>query len=248
MTEVTKHEPGAFSWIELATSDPEGAKGFYTSLFGLTSFDTQSAPDMTYTILQKNGRDVGGVYKLMEEMEAPPNWMPYITVENVDSMREKALGLGADSGPEPMDVTDMGRMAILRDPVGAHFALWQPKKHIGSEVINEHGTLTWCELQTSDREKALQFYTVLFGWTAKVSPEYVELGGAAGGMRDFKEGPAHWLIYFWADDVDAAVGKTEELGGGVLMPPTDIPNVGRMAVLRDPQGAAFALFKASMRP
>jgi predicted enzyme related to lactoylglutathione lyase len=246
MTKVTQHAPGAFSWIELATTDPAAAKRFYEELFGLTSFDTEAGPDMTYTILQKDGRDVGGVYRLMAEMQAPPNWMPYVTVTDVDAMRRKAIELGAASGPEPMDVMDMGRMAVLQDPVGAHFALWQAKKHHGAEVINEHGTLTWCELQTPDREKALQFYTSLFGWTAKVSPEYVELGGAAGGMRDFKQGPAHWLIYFWANDVDGAVRKTEELGGGVLMPPMDIPNVGRMAVLRDPQGAVFALFKASM--
>lgn len=247
MTEVTQHAPGTFSWIELATTDPDAAKRFYTELFGLTALDTQAGPDMTYIVLQKNGRDVGGVYRLMPEMQAPPNWMPYITVENVDARREQARQLGADTGPEPMDVMEMGRMAILRDPVGAHFALWQPKTHIGSQVVGEHGTLTWCELQSPDREKALQFYTSLFGWKAKVSPEYVEFGGVLAGMRDFQHGPAHWLIYFAADDVDGAVSRTQELGGGVLMPAMDIPNVGRIAVLRDPQGAAFALYKESPR-
>ncbi|HEV7920081.1 MAG TPA: VOC family protein [Thermoanaerobaculia bacterium] len=246
MTKVTQHAPGTFSWIELATTDVDGAKRFYTELFGLTASDTTAPPgDMVYSILKQNGRDVGGVYRLMEQMQAPPNWMPYITVENVDAMWEKAQQLGAEGGPDPMEVMEMGRMAILRDPVGAHFALWQPNKHIGSEVVNEHGTLAWCELQSPDREKALRFYTSLFGWTAKVSPEYVELVGAAGGMRDVKEGPAHWLIYFMVNDVDAIAGKTEQLGGGVLMPPMDIPKVGRMAVLRDPQGAAFALFGMS---
>ncbi|HKO59219.1 MAG TPA: VOC family protein, partial [Thermoanaerobaculia bacterium] len=205
-----------------------------------------------YTILQKDGRDVGGLYRQMKEHEAegiPPNWIPYVTVDNVDEAREKAVQLGAEGGPEPFDVMEMGRMAMLRDPVGAFIALWQPKKHIGAGVVNEYGTLCWNELQTPDRDSAQQFYTALFGWSAKVSPEYVEFhrpDGAAGGMRDFEHGPGHWLSYFAVNDADAAVRTAEGLGGGVLMPLMDIPNVGRMAVLRDPQGAAFAVIKLSM--
>jgi len=145
-------------------------------------------------------------------------------------------------------------MVVLTDSEGAHFAIWQPKKHIGVGVKNEAGALCWNELQTRQRDRAQEFYTKLFGWTAKESPEYVELHAGSegvGGIMSMQPGvpaevPAHWLPYFWADDVDASLQMATAGGAATVVPPMDIPNVGRFAVVRDPQGAVFALFKASM--
>ncbi|MBV9497413.1 MAG: VOC family protein [Acidobacteria bacterium] len=252
MSEVTSYTPGTFCWIELATTDPGAATRFYTELFGLGSTVRPMGPDGHYTLLQKNGRDVAGIYRQLEEhakQGVPPNWVSYVTVESADASRARAIALGAQGGPEPFDVADIGRMAMLVDPTGAFIALWEPRKSPGAAVVNEHGALMWNELQTVDVEKARAFYTQLFGWTAKTSADYVEFhkpDRAAGGMREWKDGHANWLPYFGADDTSAIVRHAEELGGTTLLSTTDIPNVGKIAVLRDPQGATFAVITPMM--
>jgi predicted enzyme related to lactoylglutathione lyase len=252
MTKFDKHEPGTFCWIELATSDGEAAKRFYCDLLGLTANEMPMGEGQPpYVMLQKEGRDAAALY---ENKQVPPSWLSYVCVASADDTAAKAKSLGGKALQEPFDVFDFGRMAVFTDPEGAHFAIWQAKKHIGAQVRNEAGTLCWNELQTRQRDRAQEFYTKLFGWTPKASPEYLELHigeNAIGGMMSMPpevpaQVPAHWMPYFWSDDVDASVQKATAGGGGPIVPPMDIPSVGRFAVLRDPQGATFALFKASM--
>ena len=197
MTEVTKHEPGSFSWAELATSDPQGAKEFYSGLFGWSIKDNPMGPsaDDIYTLLQISGQDVAALYKMMKEQAAqgvPPNWMCYVTVEDADETAKKAKSLGATVITEPFDVMDYGRMAVIQDPEGAIFSIWQPMKHIGVRRVEEPNTMCWCELQTRDAAKAGKFYTNLFGWSLKTSdPAYHEImrrrrriGGIPHDCRD----------------------------------------------------------------
>src|SRR6185436_11017002 len=172
MPEVTSHEPGTFCWIELATSDPQGAKGFYTSLFGWTVNEFPMGEQGTYYIFQKNGRDAAAMYqKGPEQAQVPPNWMSYVNVASADESAAKAKSLGATAMLEPFDVYDFGRMAVLMDPQGATFSLWQPMKNIGVQIRDEAGTLCWNELQARELGKAVAFYPQLFGWTLKESPE-----------------------------------------------------------------------------
>ena len=252
MTKYTKHDPGTFCWIELHTSDGEAAKRFYCDLFGWTPNEIPMGEGQPpYIIGKKDDRDAAAIY---ENKEIPPAWLSYVCVESADDTAAKAKELGGKTTSDPFDVFDIGRMVVLADPEGAHFALWQPKKHIGVQVKNEVGTLCWNELQTRQRDRAQEFYTKLFGWTAKGSPEYVEIhvgDQAVGGLMTMQpqvpaQVPAHWLAYFWVDDVDAAAQKANAGGARTLVPPMDIPKVGRFAVLSDPQGAVFALFKGSM--
>jgi predicted enzyme related to lactoylglutathione lyase len=251
MPEVTRHEPGSFSWAELATSDAEGAKKFYTSLFGWSFSDSPAGPGMVYTMLQKKGKNVGALYNPGPTAGgAPPHWMTYVTVASADDSAKKAEDLGGKAIAEPFDVMDVGRMATIRDPQGAVICLWQPKKHIGAEVVNEPNAMCWCELDTTDLESAKRFYTGLFGWGTKVGGDYTEFqrnGTSIGGMmkipKDWGSVPPSWLVYFAVEDCDRAAAKTSELGGRPIVPPTDIPNVGRFAVLSDPQGAVFAVIK-----
>jgi predicted enzyme related to lactoylglutathione lyase len=134
------------------------------------------------------------------------------------------------------------------------FALWEGKQNPGA-VMNVNGALCWFELHTKDLERAKSFYTKMFGWTAKGSPEYTEwhLGEKGlGGMMAMRpeEGantPPYWLAYFLVDDVDATVAKAKSLGGKVVAPAMDMPDVGRFAVLADPQGAVSAVFKSAMK-
>jgi predicted enzyme related to lactoylglutathione lyase len=181
----------------------------------------------------------------------PPMWSTYVTVADVDATAEKAKGLGATVFAGPMDVMDAGRMAVLADPAGAVFCLWQAKEHIGAELVNEHGALDWNELITPDVDAAAKFYCELFGWKAQTD----DMGGMAytafllgdrpiaGAMKPPMDGiPPSWGTYFAVDDTDAAVAAAKAGGGSVIAEPQDIPP-GRMAVLSDPQGAVFSVLK-----
>jgi predicted enzyme related to lactoylglutathione lyase len=257
MTEVTRHDQGSFSWAELATSDAKAAKTFYSSLFGWGSRDTPigPGPDDVYTTLQLAGKDVAALHKLHPGQAAagvPPNWMTYFTVADVDETTKKVKAAGGTVLLEPFDVMDLGRMSVVQGPEGAAFSLWQARKHIGQQLVNEDNIPCWTELQTKDASKSGKFLADVIGFGLKASPEYTEIqrgGSSVGGIRPVgkdEQMPPHWLIYFMVADADAAVKKGQSLGAKVLMPAMNIEKVGRFAVLADPQGAAFAVFKPSM--
>ncbi len=257
MQESPEHKPGTFCWVELGTSDNEAAKSFYTQLFGWDYVDNPMGPDMVYTMLKLDGKDVGGLYKLMPDMVEqgiPPHWMSYVAVTDADATAEKAKAEGATIMSGPFDVATHGRMAVIKDPTGAVFALWQPKEHTGAGAHGVLNAACWNELGTTDTERAGQFYSNLFGWTREPfsgSPvEYTMFKDGergTGGMYKITPEmgpiPPHWLVYFAVDDCDAKVQKAKDLGANVMMPPDDIPTVGRFAILTDPQGAAFAIIK-----
>ena len=250
MTQVDKHDPGSFSWPELATNNPAAAKTFYASLFGWGFEDSPAGPDMVYTTLKKNGRSVGALYQDPKQANIPPHWNTYVTVASADASAKKAKDLGGKVVAEPFDVMEYGRMAVIQDPTGAMICVWEPKKHIGAQVVNEPGALCWAELDTTDTGAAQNFYTGLFGWGAKVSPEYTEwqkgdlsIGGMMKIPKEWGPVPPNWLVYFASDDVDATAAKASKSGGKAIVPPQNIPDMGRFAVLADPQGAVFAVFR-----
>src|SRR6185369_12292299 len=173
MQEEPEFQPGTFCWIELGTSDNEAAKSFYTQLFGWDYVDNPMGEHGVYTMLKLNGKDVGGLYKLMPEMVAqgvPPHWMSYVAVTNADEIADKAKAEGAQVMNGPFDVYTIGRMAVIQDPTGAVFSVWQAKEHKGSGVTGQAGSLVWNELGTNDTDKAGQFYSNLFGWTRQSFP------------------------------------------------------------------------------
>jgi predicted enzyme related to lactoylglutathione lyase len=249
MPHVTAHQPGSFCWIELATSDADAARSFYTRLFGWTVNEIPMGDQGMYSILQKDGRDAAALY---QDTRMPPNWVSYIAVRDVDATVEQAKALGGELNAGPFDVFEAGRMAVLSDPQGAHFAVWQARANPGVGVRDEPDTLCWNELQARDVDAAKTFYTSLFHWRMKDSPEYTEwhLGEhAIGGMLPSQSPPgvpSYWLPYFAVSDCDAATEKGRSLGAAVLVPPMDIANVGRFSVLQDPQGAVFAVIRLSM--
>lgn len=248
MGERSGHEPGTFSWADLGTNDPDAAKRFYTGLFGWEA-DDQPLPDGgTYTMLRQQGKAVAALYQAAEGM--PTAWASYVTVASADDAAAKAGELGATLMTAPFDVMDAGRMALVQDPTGAVLAVWEPRSSIGAELVNVPGALTLNQLNTGDPQAALDFYAGLFGWRA----ESVQGGDEAywglfngdrlnaGLMRmpPGFEAPAHWLVYFGSDDVDADAARVGELGGQVMVPPMDVPG-GRIVVAQDPQGGIFGL-------
>jgi len=266
MTTTTKHAPGTFCWPELATTNQEGAKKFYSSLFGWTSQDTPIGEGETYTIFQLKGQPAAAVFTMMKDMQkqgVPPHWAAYISVNDADETAKKAETLGGKVIMQPFDVMQHGRMAVIQDPTGAVFSLWQAKEHNGVGIFNEPNALVWTELLTPDPTKAETFYKSLIGWTSETmtmdDPKATQKSGtttytlfkrqggenAAGMMKMPMQGqaPPNWLTYFQVTDTDATVNKAKSLGANVFVPPTDIPNVGRFSVLADPSGAAFAVLQ-----
>ncbi len=247
---VTQHPTGSFCWAELVTSDGNGAKAFYTGLFGWRYEDNPMGPDSVYTMYYMGD---GVVCASHESKEYPPHWGPYVNVPNVDQTAAEAKAAGGTVMAEPFDVMTVGRMAVLQDPTGAVISIWQPKEHIGYTVIDEPNAVCWDELNTTDTAAAGRFYAGTFGWDPKESQigggytEFYNQGKAIAGMMamgpEMQGVPPHWTIYFQVEDCDATVAKATSLGGKSCMPPTDIPTVGRFAIHSDPQGAAFGVIK-----
>lgn len=264
MTEMNEFQPGMFCWVDLLTTSAGGAKQFYTELFGWTAADAPvSEEGGIYTIYSKNGKQACAQCEMFGEMlerGLPPHWQSYVSVTNADEIADKAGSLGGTVLQPAFDVMDVGRMAVLQDPAGAAFALWQSKAHKGAELVNVPGTLCWNELFTKDTEVAESFYTNLFGWSTEGMPSPT---GApytvfkiddrpAGGMLEVQEDMGnihpHWAVYFAVEGCDSTLEQAQALGAQVSFPPMDIPDVGRIAGLRDPQGANFSIIELFVAP
>jgi uncharacterized protein len=243
MGERTEHAPGTFSWADLSTTDTDGAKAFYTGLFGWDTEDTPIPEGGVYTMLSKGGKNVAALSGAREGQ--PSVWNSYVTVESADASAAAAKEHGGTLAMEAFDVMDVGRMAVVQDPTGAFFAVWEPRARIGAQRVNEPGALSLNQLNTSDPERAREFYAGVFGWRFQAveggdRPYWGIYNGDRlnGGMME--QSPSAWLVYFGSESVEDDAGKIAELGGTVIVPPMPVPG-GRILVAQDPQGAVFAL-------
>ena len=253
MVAVTAHPPGIFCWPELATSDVSAAARFYAALFRWAA-DEMDGGGHPYTMFSLDALEVGGAYTLHpDEAHQTPRWNSYISVENADAAVARAQELGGRQVAPPADVMDAGRMAVLADPSGATFCVWEARTHIGARALDVPGALCWTELVTPDLGAAEGFYTKLFGWTTErdhvSEPSYVEViheGKPLASMLRSALSPnlktSSWMPYFAVADVDDTLAIARRHFGKLLVPAADIPGVGRYAVLRDPLGAPFGIF------
>ena len=257
MSERTNYTVGTPCWVDLATPDLEAAEGFYRELFGWEIPELPNSAEMGgYRRAKVGGKDVAGVYPLMEEGQHPA-WATYVSVGDAAATAALIKEKGGSTLVEPMDI-GMGHMSVYTDPSGAVFGAWQPGSFAGAELVNETGCFGWNELGTRDTAGAKQFYSAVFGWgtqeeeSERAGTYTVWKAGDAmvGGMLDLNavgvpdEVPPHWLVYFTVEDADAAVATVKSGGGDVRMEPMDIP-IGRFAVVADPAGAVFALMQPS---
>ena len=253
-TTKTTHAPGTFCWPELTSTDQKGAEKFYTGLFGWTMSQTPMGPDSHYTIFQKDGESVAAVSQMDANMKGvPTHWTSYVSTASVDDSVAKAKQLGGTLVAGPFDVMEHGRMAVLTDPTGAMFALWQAYNHPGITRYNEDGSLVWTELMTGDTKKAADFYKGLFGWGTESFPGGMEytlwkrgdesVGGMMALTPEMQGVPPHWMVYYGVSDVNASFAKAKQLGAGVIREPWTVPGVGTIAILKDPQGGAFSIIK-----
>lgn len=259
MAVMTAYAPGTFCWLDLAAHDLPAAERFYTQLFGWTAEHTRFGPDQddVYVMLRRDGRDVAAMYRMDDAQKAqgmPPAWLSYVAVESADEAAGRARALGGTVLADAFDVMDFGRMALVADPDGALFATWEARSHAGAGVVGEPGSACWNELATRDAGRAQAFYSGLFGWTpvpfeGAPRPYTMMMNGetAACGVYAIPahmEGmPPHWAPYFAVEDTDEALRRAQALGATVMMQPEDVPEVGRFAMLRDPQGAWFYVIR-----
>jgi predicted enzyme related to lactoylglutathione lyase len=251
MTDAPTYAPGQPIWVDLGTRDLEGAQAFYSGLFG---WDVMSlGPEAGgYGFFMRNGQMVGGMGPL-QNPEQPPAWSLYIATADADATADAVRAAGGQVIFGPMDVMDAGRMAIFVDAGGAVFGVWQPQQHTGMRVQHEPGSYCWSQLNTRSLDAAKGFYNSVFGWEAGGNG-YTEwklddatIGGAMAMDGQFPaEVPPHWLTFFATANADATVARAQELGAQVLTPVTEIGgDMGRFAVLQDPQGAVFGLHEAA---
>jgi len=249
MSERTAYEPGTPSWVDLSTPDPAAAKEFYGGLFGWDAADAGSVEETGgYAMFTLRGKQVAGIGPLMDPNQ-PALWSTYVSTDDADAAAGRARDAGGQVIVEPMDVMDAGRMAFVAHPAGGYVGLWQPGRHIGAELVNEPGSLTWNQLHTRDKDGAAAFYGAVFGWTVG------DFGGAGvwnlgdhgiGGIMGMPPGtpddvPAFWMTVFSVADADESVAKASDLGGTVVSPPEDLEGIGRFALLTDPQGVYFGI-------
>jgi hypothetical protein len=206
-----------------------------------------------YTMFDIGGKSVTAASPKMPGDPSPSAWTTYVTVANTDETVAKAKEAGGNVLLEPMDVFDAGRFAIIADPSGGVFAIWQSGTSIGAQLVNEPNTLCWNELTVRDPDAVLPFYTDLFGWTVVKHEQpfvYRELqldGKSIGGCMQMDDNfppglPTHWLAYFAVADCNATAERAKSLGGTVHVEPMDTP-VGQMAVIQEPSGAVCAVIK-----
>jgi hypothetical protein len=252
MPERDSYSPGVPCWVDLSTPDIDGAVAFYSALFGWDVADSQ--PDTGgYRLAMLSGRPVAGLMPHMSEGQ-PTVWTSYVATDDADGTADKVTANGGQVMAGPMDVMELGRMGVFRDPTGAAFGIWQANQFPGAGVVGEPGSLIWNELQTRDIAAEQSFYPAVLGWEVEERPfgdmTYTiwKAGGeqVGGGMQMGEhfppDLPSHWMLYFAAQSTDESAAKVSELGGTVVVPPDDIPDMGRFAVVTDPQGATFAFF------
>lgn len=263
MGKRTEYAPGVFCWVELSTTDQPSAKDFYGEILGWEYDESPLPHGGAYTTARVDGDAVAAIQDQPEAQRsagAPPNWFSYVSVADADAAARRAGELGGSVHAEPFDVMEHGRMAVVADPTGAMFGVWQPNAHIGAQRVNDPGCLTMNELATSDIEAAKRFYEGLFGWRFEEldtggGPPYwsIRHEGAAnalnGGARELTGAqagmPPHWLPYFTVASVDRALEVAGASGGRTLFGPAEIP-AGKVAALGDAQGAGFAVFEGAV--
>jgi uncharacterized protein len=242
-------------WVDLATSDPQAARDFYSQLLG---WQVEVNPDPQYGgygIAKLGGNDVAGIGGKQSD-EQPTVWALYIGSDNLEALSQRVTEAGGNVIVPAFDVGDQGRMAVFQDAAGAFISAWQATTMRGFGAGAE-GAFGWAELNARGVESAVRFYEQVFGWTAKESstggggdgrPPYIEFHkddesilGALEIPPELPPGmPSYWLIYFSVSDVEGAARKAVELGGREVVPAQDFSG-GSFAIVTDPQGATFGL-------
>ncbi|MGA7096951.1 MAG: VOC family protein [Acidimicrobiia bacterium] len=239
---------GIPSWVDLGTTDVDGARSFYAALFGW-EYQDEDTGSGAYTMAYRNGLAAAGIGAL--QGEASPSWTSYFAVDDANRIADAIEEHGGHVSMGPADVAEAGRMAIASDPAGATFGIWQAGRHFGAAIVNEHGGLNWNELITDDIDAVAPFYQSVFGYDVEPENGYrmFRIGGrevAGGGNKPRPDIPNHWNVYFAVADMPTAITATESGGGTIVIEPRVAEGVGVIARISDPQGAAFNIIELAV--
>jgi len=245
---------GRFVWFEYVSSDARKAQGFFGELFGWSTKPVPM-PDGEYAMIAApDGTTIGGYSAVPEGAPPKASWLPYLLVPSAGDIAKKVKSAGGTVMKDPFKVGDFATMAVVLDPAGAAFALWQPTK-VEDAPKPADGHFVWNELASKDPGKSVKFYTEIGGFTTSsmdMGPagtyHLLESGGQsrAGIMApQMPEQPHAWLPYVAVASADQTADKAKRLGATVVVPPTDIPNVGRFAIFVDAQGVATGILQAA---
>ncbi len=255
MTVYKAHAPGTFCYAELGTSDQQRAGTFYQALFDWGRLDQELGDHGAYTQFTRSGQVCAAMYQLSRRQTGQgmtSQWFQYVTVADAAAAVQRANELGGSVLAGPLDVMEHGRMAVLRAADQSVFGVWQPRANCGVTVKDIDGAMCWNELISADIGAAREFYGGLFGWETHESlvagrpytvcyRDDVSSAGMLDLPADMIDVPNHWLVYFAVGDCDATAARAVELGGRTLVEPTDLPTVGRFAVLQDPCDGVFGV-------
>lgn len=255
---VTKYPEGTFSWVDEYSTDPEKSKEFLNKFFGWESKDMPTPQGMDYTMFTLDGKNAAGLSPMPQDMQGvPSHFSNYVTVGKLEDAIKKVEQAGGKVFMPAMDVMTAGRMAGIQDPTGAMLMIWEPKDHIGAQVVNKVGAMGWNELLTNDLEKAKEFYSKVFGWEYDTDEKsgYTTIknkGRMNGGMMaitpEMGDTPPTWMPYFTVAKIDEAVTKAKELGGKFHMEVTDMEGVGKFVIIEEPAGAVFIAIELATEP
>jgi predicted enzyme related to lactoylglutathione lyase len=247
---------GAFVWYELLTTDTAAAKIFYGKVIGWGA-QPSPVPGVAYTLFAAGEIPVSGLMDLPDsarQMGAPPHWIGYVGVEDVDTTAERVKRLGGNVVVAAEDIPEVGRLAVVTDPQGAAFALfrWKTPRQSAPAAPGTPGHAGWHELMAVDWEKAFAFYGELFGWqkadAIDIGPmgtyQLFSAGGPPIGGMFNKPAPVprpFWLYYFNIAGIDAAAGRVTAAGGQIANGPMQVPGGSWIVQCKDPQGVMFAM-------
>lgn len=253
---------GKHTWRENRTADPNGNKDWYGKLLGW-QITGQDMGDFVYNMFSVNGNALGGFAQLTEDqkkMGAPPHWLTYVSVADVDATSAVVTEAGGQIYAAPFDVPGVGRICVVADDQGAVFALYKglTEDPEANAPPPPHGDVWWAELMTKDVAAAKTFYSKVLGWGVQSmempTGEYVvflqgeDASCGCVALPEAVQAPPHWGVYFAVDDVDATLAAAVESGGTAHTEMMEAPGVGRFAMVGDPQGAAFGIITPDLTP
>ena len=249
---------GRIVWHDCMTTDIDTSVKFFTELFGWQVNEVPIGGDFgNYRMIKAGDEEIGGFVPLDAAQGSPSHWIAYVSVEDVAKAAEIATTNGGETVVPPTPIPNIGEFSVIKDPTGGYISPFKSAQPYTPETDEPPGPgkFCWEELLTNDPKKATEFYGNLFGWTSDamemdqgtyhVFKRGEKMTAGTMQMPPQADAPPHWLSYIQVDDVDAAAAKAVGIGGKQHCPPTDIPNMGRFAVLADPTGAPFAVFKGA---
>jgi predicted enzyme related to lactoylglutathione lyase len=244
--------PGKFVWFECITPDPRRAQAFYAEVLGW-KVTPMNMGDRTYDMIALGERPIGGYIKA--DAGARPYWRACLSVADVDAATREAAAAGAKILEQPFDMPTVGRIATIADPQGAVVRLFRDANEDPADDEGTVGNFLWNELHVRDAAKGVAFYERIAGYKHSDMPSpdgtyhVLEANGVgrAGVTSAGASEQGAWLPYVQVASTDDTVARALKHGGKQLVPPSDIPGIGRFAVFADPTGTELAVMKPAPR-